>query len=147
MGKMRLRGHDFGPVLNSSGARGFYGEGYWFHDLWHQLGLDYTGSTFVQKTTTLTARAGNMPLDGVTPKELLPKCIVVKPFKGVVLNSVGLSGPGAAVILEAWGKAPEALPAGPKMLSFMSVAATPLTVKRMIPFCCWMTFPAGRVRT
>ncbi len=99
---MLVRGIDFGHVLNSSGARGFFGEGYWFHRLFP--GLDYSGSAFVAKTTTLEARVGNMPLrgDNYSPREYSPKCIVVKPFKGVVLNSVGLSGPGIRPLLDRW---------------------------------------------
>lgn len=98
---MIVRGIDFGHVLNSSGARGFFGEGYWFHR--YVPGLDYRGSTFVAKTTTLEERAGNMPLGrGWRPRELFPKCVVVKPFKGVTLNSVGLSGPGANSLLIEW---------------------------------------------
>lgn len=117
---MRIRGADFGHVMNASGARGFFGEGYWFHRPWMALGLDYDGSTLVAKTTTLAQRAGNMPLkDGTwAPKELMPRCIVVKPVKGVVLNSVGLSGPGARRILTTWRAMPKNRPA---MLSFMSV--------------------------
>jgi hypothetical protein len=121
---MELRGKEFGLVLNASGARGFYGEGYWFHRFWKLLGLNYAGSTFVSKTTTLYARRGNMPLlpGTTTPKEKFPSCIIVKPFKGVVLNAVGLSGPGAGVL---GGWQPGVLPAGPKMLSFMSAQAHP----------------------
>ena len=79
--------------------------------------------TFVAKTTTVLSRAGNMPLnkDGVTPKELLPKCVVVRPFKGVALNAVGLSGPGLKRLLDAgvWQKRNQ-----PFMVSYMSVAPT-----------------------
>lgn len=122
---MRLRGIDFGYALNASGARGFWGEGYWFHSLWKSWGLDYDGAAFVSKTTTLARRAGNMPLvDAIRPRELIPRCIVVKPWKAVVLNAVGLSGPGAAHILQRWSSAPGTLPRGPKMLSFMAVADT-----------------------
>jgi len=121
MSSMIVRGIDFGRVLNSSGARGFFGEGYWFHRLFP--GLDYRGSTFVAKTTTLEARAGNMPLRGdYTPAEVSPKCIVVKPWKGVVLNSVGLSGPGIAPLLRRWSGY-HGFPDSPggKMISVMSV--------------------------
>lgn len=122
---MRLRGIDFGYALSASGARGFYGEGYWFHRPWQHLGLDYRGAAFVAKTLTLQERAGNMPLKGARPMELLPKSIVVKPWQGAVLNAVGLSNPGAARVLDFWSKRYDLLPAGPKMLSFMSVGDTP----------------------
>lgn len=123
---MRIRGVDFGHVMNASGARGFFGEGYWFHRPWSRLGLDYSGSTFVAKTTTLRRREGNMPLgeDGTTPRERVPKCIVVKPLKGVVLNSVGLSGPGAEELVRRWGNGEVRQPTAPYFVSFMSVAAS-----------------------
>jgi dihydroorotate dehydrogenase len=54
-------------------------------------------------------------------KRLFPKCIVVKPRKGVVLNSVGLSGPGARAIFE-MGELQKL--DKPFFLSFMSVAST-----------------------
>lgn len=122
---MRLRGIDFGYALSASGARGFYGEGYWFHRPWAHLGLDYRGTTFVAKTVTLLAREGNMPLDGTRPIEMFPKSIVVMPFRGAVLNAVGLSNPGAAPVLGIWSRHHDLLPQGPKMLSFMAVGATP----------------------
>jgi dihydroorotate dehydrogenase len=97
---MQLRGLDWGHVFNASGARGFTGEGYWFHDLLGPFGLRYDGCTFVAKTTTLMRRPGNMWLDANhQPTFLLPDCIVVKPWAGVALNAVGLSGPGAREIL------------------------------------------------
>lgn len=119
---MRLRGIDFGPVLDASGVRGFFGEGYPYHRWLRPFGLDFTGSTFVAKTTTLFARAGNMPLGSdLSPRERFPRCIVVKPWKGVTLNAVGLSGPGATALLETrrWQRRKK-----PFFLSFMSVAPT-----------------------
>jgi len=90
--------------------------------------LNWKGCTFVSKTTTLLARKGNMPFHPdplgngfFKAKELFPKCVVVKLRKGVVLNSVGLSGPGAEVLLDRneWQRREE-----PFFLSFMSVAPT-----------------------
>ncbi len=127
---MQLRGIDFGYVLNASGARGWYGEGYWYQRWLRPVGLDWRGSTFVGKTTTLAPRAGNMPLDVYSrPLELKPKCIIVKPWKGVVLNAVGLSGPGAAQVVSEWFWRDRLtmgaqLPTGPKMMSFMPVGPT-----------------------
>lgn len=110
---------DFGPVHSASGTQGWFGEGYWFHR-WIP-GLDWTGCTLVAKTTTLNARAGHMAFDPETfePRARWPRCIVVKPLDGVVLNSVGLSGPGAPALLRTgrW----QAL-TKPFFLSFMSVA-------------------------
>lgn len=98
---MKLRGVEFGHVFNASGARGFYGEGYWFHK--YLSGLNYRGSTLVTKTTTLNPRPGNMPLDYKNqPVDWFPSCIVVKPLAGVVLNAVGLSGPGLETLSGVW---------------------------------------------
>ena len=120
---MRLRNIDFRPVTNAAGGQGFFGEGYPYHRYWKLLGLTFENCGFVAKTTTLNQRPGNMPLkkDGITPQEWRPRCIVVKPLKGVVLNAVGLSGPGAPALLESgrWQQLRE-----PFFLSFMSVAAT-----------------------
>jgi dihydroorotate dehydrogenase len=118
--EMRLRGIEYGHVFNASGARGFVGEGYWFHRLTKPFGLRYEGSTFVAKTTTLMPRVGNMPMGaGSRPLDLFPECIVVKMRKGVVLNAVGLSGPGALVLIERWRQ----MPLQRFVVSFMSVAA------------------------
>lgn len=112
----------FGPCWDQSGVRGFYGEGYWFHNFWSFFGLDFRGSTFVAKTTTFHPRPGNMPLDERhRPQRLFPKCVVVKMRKGVVLNAVGLSGPGAEIILSSYTLG---IRSRPFMLSFMSVAPT-----------------------
>jgi dihydroorotate dehydrogenase (NAD+) catalytic subunit len=120
---MKLRGYEWGNVFNSSGARGWFGEGYWFHRAFLPFGLSYKDSTFVAKTTTLNPRPGNMPLTaGYEPKEAVPRCIIVKPLKGVVLNSVGLSGPGAKPLIDLWSEMLEM----PRrfVVSFMSVAET-----------------------
>lgn len=122
---MRLRGIEFGNVWNASGGRNFFPDaGYPFHRWLKPFGLDYSGSTFVAKTTTLDPREGNMPMkdDGITPKEFKPACIIVKPFVGVALNAVGLSGPGAFELLKSgrWQKIRE-----PFLLSFMAVGKTP----------------------
>jgi dihydroorotate dehydrogenase len=114
---MRLRGTGFGCVLDASGARGFFGEGYWYHR-WIP-GLNFKGATFVAKTTTLNARAGNMPLrEDWTPVERRPKCVAVDVRKGIALNAVGLSGPGAEALFAKgeWQKRTE-----PFFLSFMPV--------------------------
>ena len=97
---MILRGIDFGCVHGASGVQGFFGEGYWFHKV-PIIGPNFNGMTFVAKTTTLNAREGNMPLKSdYTPRDMFPKCVVVKPLSGVVLNAVGLSGPGAKALLD-----------------------------------------------
>lgn len=99
---MILRGIDFGNVLVGSGTQGFFGEGYWYHKYLEPFGLDFKGSTFVAKTTTLRPRKGNLSLkeDGITPEELFPECIKVYFWKGIVFNAVGLSGPGAEFLFK-----------------------------------------------
>ncbi len=121
---MTLRGTYFGRVLNASGAQGFFQEGYAYHDWFEAIpGFGFENTTFVAKTTTLLQRDGNMPLkdDGITPTEFKPKCIIVKPFKGVVLNAVGLSGPGFKFLLDdgRWQRRQS-----PFLLSFMSIGET-----------------------
>ena len=119
---MLLGNVDFpGYVLNAAGARGFFPEGYWFHRLTNP---DWVGSIFVTKTTTARPQEGFMPMrkDGVTPKELFPRCIYVrKALGGHILNSVGLSGPGAeALVAEgSWQIWPH-----PFVISFMAVGDT-----------------------
>lgn len=116
---MILRGIDFGNVFCASGSRNFHGEGWWYHRLLRWMGLDYKGSTLITKTTTLTYRAGNLPLqENLQPQEFLPDCIKVDWMKGTVLNAVGLSGPGAVRLLHEgmWRAIHE-----PFIISFMSV--------------------------
>lgn len=119
---MRLRNIDFLPVYNASGAQGFFGEGYPYHKYWRFLGLSYNHCGFISKTTTLLPRPGNMPLkvDGITPLDWRPDCIIVKPWQGLVLNAVGLSGPGAVALLQT--KRWQSREGAPFFISFMSVS-------------------------
>lgn len=97
---MKLRGIDFGNVLGASGVQGFFGEGYWFHKPWHRFGLDFTDMTFVSKTATLLSWEGNMPLTKhYTPRNWFPWCVKAKFWRGLMLNSVGLSNPGLGALL------------------------------------------------
>lgn len=121
---LTLRGTDYGSIFCAPGARGFFGEGYLYHKWFRLLGLTWSGTGFVSKTIVWLPRHGNMPLreDGVTPKErLVPRCMVVKPRSGHVLNAVGLSGRGAywAFETERWQNRTDAF-----MISFMSVAGS-----------------------
>jgi len=98
---MKLRDIEFGNVMGASGVQGFFGEGYWFHKPWHLLGLDFSGMTFVAKTTTPHPQKGNMPLtEDYKPKQLVPSCVKVKMIDGLMLNSVGLSNPGLEAFLK-----------------------------------------------
>lgn len=121
---MILQSIDFGNVFLASGALNFFGEGWPYHKLYKMIpGFDFSGATFISKTSTLYQRAGNMPLTvELQPKQLMPSCIKVYPFRGVVLNSVGLSGPGIKALLELdkWQRLRK-----PFLLSFMAVDATP----------------------
>ena len=118
---MKLRGIDFGCVLDASGTEGFFGEGYPYQKA---LGINFSGATFVAKTMTLRPRAGNMRIreDGSLPwRPLRPDCIVVKLRKSVALNAVGLSNPGAMALFlqKKWQKREK-----PFFLSFMAVGET-----------------------
>lgn len=119
-----LRGIDFGCVFSASGTLNFFGNGWPYHQLYNKLfqGFDFTGVTLISKTTTLEPRQGNMFLNGnFQPKEFFPDCIRVKFFKGVVLNAVGLSGPGIKTLLEYdyWQRKTK-----PFFISFMAVGKT-----------------------
>jgi dihydroorotate dehydrogenase len=119
---MRLRGIEFGSITGASGVQGFFGEGYRTHRLLGPFGPDFRGMGLTAKTTTLFANKGFMPLrDDFTPVRLLPDCVVANFRKGVVLNSVGLSGPGAIALFTRgeWQKRED-----PFFISFMSLAKT-----------------------
>jgi len=120
---MRVRGIEYGPILDASGVQGFFCEGYWHHKYLKPIGLDFAGCTFVAKTTTLQARKGNMPMqNGVIPSEFFPRCVKVYFRKGIILNAVGLSGPGAKALFEMklWQARTK-----PFFISFMSVEESP----------------------
>jgi dihydroorotate dehydrogenase len=120
---MKLSNGDYGKVWGASGVQGFFGEGYPHHNIYKTLipGFSFKGMTFVSKTITLSENKGNMPLreDKLTPQEFKPRCIIVKPIRGEVLNAVGLSGPGAEWLFNRgiWQKFTE-----PFVLSFMPLA-------------------------
>ncbi|MFH0892474.1 MAG: hypothetical protein V1867_06880 [Candidatus Falkowbacteria bacterium] len=119
-----LRGVDFGTVFTASGTLNFFGEGWPYHRWYKMLfrkRFDFRGASFISKTTTFPARAGNMPLDrNLQPTSLFPDCVRVYFRKGAVLNSVGLSGPGAVELLKRkkWQARPK-----PFMISFMSLGS------------------------
>lgn len=119
-----LKGIDFGCVFAAAGTLNFFGNGWPYHKIYCALfdGFDFTGATLVTKTTTLNQCKGNMPLDyRFQPKEFFPDCIKVKFFKGVVLNAVGLSGPGVKTLLkyDRWQRKTK-----PFLISFMAVCKT-----------------------
>jgi dihydroorotate dehydrogenase len=114
----------FGPIWAASGALGFFGERYWFHDFLKLIpGYTYDDVTLVTKTTTLNANVGNMKMrnDGITPSDYFPDCVVVKHSKNVSLNSVALSGPGLRALLgrDIWQQRTD-----PFFLSIMAIGET-----------------------
>jgi dihydroorotate dehydrogenase len=122
---MKIRTMEVEPAWAASGVQGFFGtDKYWYHKVFAVLfGMWFLFTTFVSKTSTLHRRRGNMPLgkDGISPKEWIPRCIVVKWWKRVVLNAVGLSGPGLGNLLarNQWQKRGSNF-----FISLMSVAPT-----------------------
>lgn len=126
----------FGQVWGASGVSNFFGEGYPFHKVCKMLpGFDFSGMTFVAKTSTLLSKAGNMPIStaDLMPKEMIPRCIYVDFKRGLTLNAVGLSGPGAASLLSRgkWQGRTE-----PFQISFMSIAST--LEERVSEFRCFV---------
>lgn len=120
---MKLRGINFSSVFAASGALNFFGEGWEYHKIFKILfGLNFKGTAFISKTTTLNYKEGNLRLNkNLQPLSLFPDCIFVYPLKKVILNSVGLSGPGAEYLFSKglWQKRTD-----PFLISFMAVGAT-----------------------
>jgi dihydroorotate dehydrogenase len=119
---MSVRKNPFGPVWGASGVQGFFGEGYAFHRALALVpGFNFDGMTFVAKTATIEPREGNMPLDGIIPRERFPKCVWANHRKGIALNAVGLSNPGVEVLLccDRWQERTD-----PFQISFMSLEST-----------------------
>lgn len=82
----------------ASGGCNFLGDGWWWHRFLFLLpGFNTEGACIIGKTMTLDPRKGNMPLtENYQPREIFPRCIVIKRKYASVLNAVGLSSPGAA---------------------------------------------------
>lgn len=121
---MKLRKIEFGSALGGSGVEGFFGnKEYLFHKLPGGLSPDFTGMTFVSKTTTLLGRNGNARLKSdYTLRDLFPDCVKIKPFSKVMLNAFGLSGPGLGALLGTgkWQKRTK-----PFLISLMSLSNSP----------------------
>lgn len=122
---LMMRGIDFGVVFAASGTLNFFGQGWQFHRLYKTLfsgRFNFDQTTFVAKTSTLFPRPGNMPLkNNLMSRSLFPKCVKVCFVEGVVLNAVGLSGPGLYFLLRAekWQKRRQ-----PFEISLMSIGQT-----------------------
>src|SRR5450756_899813 len=90
-------------VFMGPGLRGFFGEGYWFHFLIRLFFRDiWTGMNFCGKTTTFDHRPGNLRIKkgDYRMKSLFPNCIIILWLWAVILNAVGLSGPGLLVLFK-----------------------------------------------
>ena len=77
---MKLRDIEFGKVIGASGINGWFGEGYPYHHFLKFVpGFSFKGLTLTAKTSTLFARAGNMPLgkNGYGPREFYPASILL----------------------------------------------------------------------
>lgn len=125
---MELLGTNSGKAWGASGVDGFFGEGYAHHPLLKLLfGVDLNRVVFTAKTTVLLSREGNLPLNReFKPLYPLARCVRIKFVRGVMLNAVGLSGPGIGALLGTgkWQQRTK-----PFWLSVMSVART--TKQRM----------------
>lgn len=134
----------FGPIWLASGSGNFFGEGWSYHH-WPIMRnfIDFNGVTFVAKTTTVGKRerveGGNMDLvkkgKSWVPKKLFPGCVYISPrswINGVMLNAVGLSGPGAKALFETeqWQARTD-----PFMLSFMSLGDLAKQLEEFERFC------------
>ena len=121
-----LNGVNFGNVFNASGALNFFGQGWLYHKPYKLLpGFSFEGSTFIAKTTTYDPRKGNLTLKtNFQPQKLFPDCVKVYFKKNLILNAVGLSGPGAELLFSQnfWQKR-----TNPFLLSFMAVGPTTKT--------------------
>ncbi|MDP3997729.1 MAG: hypothetical protein Q8P73_04490 [bacterium] len=128
--KLRLRGIGINRVGNAAGARGLFGDGYWYHKYLRPFGLNWDGATLFTKTATWGSRRGpdynepgnmRMTEDGKQPKERFPDCIKVYPVRRMALNSVGLSGPSLDAVLAdgRWQVWPETL-----VISVMALGET-----------------------
>ncbi|MFA5886998.1 MAG: hypothetical protein WC863_04490 [Patescibacteria group bacterium] len=124
---MKIGNIDVTSCSFGSGSLSFFGNGYWYSHWLKFLIPEFKeildSTTFVAKTATLDPREGHMALDeNFQPRELIPKCIKVYPFKGVIQNAVGLSNPGFNVLLRTrrWQEITR-----PFFLSFITLRDTP----------------------
>lgn len=122
---MILKGVRFDNVCVASGVLNFFGQG-WKHHKVYKVSFpgmfNFSGATFIAKTTTLNARVGNMALDeNYMNRDWFPDCIIGDFKKQIVLNSVGLSGPGVEELLskKVWQNMTK-----PFFISFMSLGNT-----------------------
>jgi dihydroorotate dehydrogenase len=121
---MKIKGIHFKNVFNSSGARGFNGEGWWFHKI---LAFLFSGFcpqllAFKSKTATWNPRDGNMAKGKFAwLKNLFPACVVIRFWQRAALNKVNLTNIGITNLIRKgkWQKKRQ-----PFVISVMAVGAT-----------------------
>jgi len=127
---MILNDVDFGFIFWAAGSVNFFGEGWWYDPYLKLIpGYESSGITETYKTTPLESRLGpefgelgNMPLNNnLQSRRWFPDCVKIYWFKGLTLNSIGLSGPGLKVLLERKGWQNKI---GPKIISIMATGPT-----------------------
>lgn len=127
---MDIGGIHFNPAVGASGVQGFFGGDagieYPHHRFYkHVPGFTFEGMTFCAKTTTFNANKGNTELDAnqIGLKKMFPDSVHVGFFDNLVLNAVGLSGPGAVHLIAQghWQRRHD-----PFMLSFMAIGDDPI---------------------
>lgn len=120
---MKLMGVEFGPVLDASGVQGRFGEGPPLYQYAKHIGLDFTGSTFIARSTALFERRDDDSSATAASRWVKPlrKYINLRTWmRGIDLRSDDLAGPGAHALLNAFQW--QAI-AKPFILSFASPAA------------------------
>lgn len=102
-----LRGINFGSVHGASGVTGFFsGDEYPHHHLYRKLfkgKFNFAGMTEVAKTSTAYPHKGNTGLasDGYSIKRMFPRSVYfLLAFFNILLNAIGLSGPGLEFLLQ-----------------------------------------------
>lgn len=127
---MDIDGIYFPPAVCASGVRGFFGGDagteYRHHPFYHHIpGFTLDGMAFCSKTTTFDPWKGNTELapNKIALKRMFPDSVYVDFMNNLVLNAVGLSGPGAPYLLSLghWQKRTE-----PFMISFMVIGNDPV---------------------
>ncbi|MEK7097832.1 MAG: hypothetical protein AAB906_03230 [Patescibacteria group bacterium] len=117
---MKIKGIKFPYVFMGAGTQNFFGEGWPFHRCYKRIpGFSFNEIAFVSKTATIRERSGNMKLKAnLQPESLFPNCIKAYFLEGVMLNAVGLSGPGLDPLLKKGEWQKRVLPF---LVSFMAV--------------------------
>lgn len=107
---MKIKGVEIPGAVFASGTYNFFGpgkgigHGWWYDGHLRRLLPGLTSSKkagFIAKTTPFFEQEGNMRLDtNLQPVEKFPDCVKLYFWRGLALNSVGLSTPGAVKLFE-----------------------------------------------